>query len=79
MPFGPKKVEIADEYNKFFTAAGRRISDNVQPVSKPAEDYINYGRIVPDLLLQNTTPEHVKKIIKSLKPKLSSDGEVCGK
>jgi hypothetical protein len=26
-------------------------------------------------LLQNTTPEHVKKIIKSLKPKLSADAQ----
>ncbi len=44
-------------------------------MNKPAEDYVNYDRVVPDLLLQNTTPEHVKKIIKSLKPKLSSDAQ----
>jgi hypothetical protein len=40
-----------------------------------AEDYIDYGRVIPDLLLQNTTPEHVKKIIRSLKPKLSTDAK----
>jgi hypothetical protein len=45
----------------------------VSPVSKNPEDYINYGREVPELLLQNTTPEHVKKIIKKLQPKLSYD------
>ncbi len=44
-------------------------------MTKPAEDYVNYDRVVPDLLLQNTTPEHVKKIIKSLKPKLSADAQ----
>jgi len=68
-------LEIANQFNTFFTAAGQQISDNVRPVLKPAEDYINYDRIVPDLLLQNTTPEHVKKIIRSLKPKLSSDAQ----
>ena len=52
---------------------GQQISDNVSPVSKNPEDYINYGREVPELLLQNTTPEHVKKIIKKLQPKLSYD------
>jgi hypothetical protein len=44
-------------------------------VNKPAEDYVNYDRIVPDLQLQNTTPEHIKKIIRNLKPKLSSDAQ----
>jgi hypothetical protein len=68
-------VEIANQFNRFFTAAGQQISDNVRPVNKSAEEYINYGRIIPDLLLQNTTPEHIKKIIKSLKPKLSSDAQ----
>jgi hypothetical protein len=68
-------IEIANQFNSFFAAAGQKISDNVRPVNKPAEDYVNYDRVVPDLLLQNTTPEHVKKIIKSVKPKLSSDAQ----
>jgi len=68
-------VEIANQFNRFFTAAGQQISDNVRPVTKLAEDYVNYDRVVPDLLLQNTTPEHVKKIIKGLKPKLSADAQ----
>jgi len=64
---------IANEFNTFFTSAGQQISDNVRPVNKPADEYVNYDHAIPDLLLQNTTPEHVKKIIRSLKPKLSSD------
>jgi hypothetical protein len=67
----PKK--IASQFNKFFTSAGKNISDSVQPVAKQPEDYINYGREIPVLNLQNTTIEHVKKIIKSLAPKLSCD------
>jgi hypothetical protein len=39
------------------------------PVAKNAEDYINYGRQIPDLRLQNTTPAHVLKTIKKFKPK----------
>ncbi len=68
-------VEIANHFNKFFTAVGQQISDGVEPVEKCAEDYINYDRHVPDLMLQNTTPEHVYKTIKNFKPKNSSDAQ----
>ena len=57
-------AKIADHFNTFFTSIGQEISDSVPPVIKPAQEYVNYGRIVPDLLLGNTTPEHVLKIIK---------------
>ncbi len=50
-------------------AVGQQISDGVEPVEKCAEDYINYDRHVPDLMLQNTTPEHVYKTIKTLSQK----------
>ncbi len=58
--------EIANQFNKFFTDVGQQISDGVPPVDKNAEDYVNYNRPVPDLLLQNTTPEHVCKVIKKI-------------
>jgi hypothetical protein len=44
---------------------GQQISDSVPPMLKNPEDYINYRRAVPDLLLQNTTPEHIQKVIKN--------------
>jgi hypothetical protein len=66
-------TKIADHFNTFFTSIGQEISDSVPPVSKPAEEYINYGRLIPDLELGNTTPEHVLKIIKQFKPKNSCD------
>ncbi len=68
-------VEIANQFNSFFTSIGKEISDKVQPIEKNPEDFINYGRDIPELLLQNTTPEHVKKIIKNLKPKQSQDAQ----
>jgi hypothetical protein len=68
-------VKIANHFNNFFTAVGKQISDGVQPVEKKAEDYIFYDTPVPDLLLQNTTPEHVRKTIKNFKPKNSNDAQ----
>jgi hypothetical protein len=44
-------VDIANGFNKFFVAVGQQISDNVAPVAKNPEEYINYGRDVPDMLL----------------------------
>ena len=66
-------AKIADHFNAFFTSIGKEISDSVPPVNKSAEEYVNYGRIVPDLLLGSTTPEHVLKIIKQFKSKNSCD------
>jgi hypothetical protein len=37
------------------------------------EDYINYGRAIPELSLGNTTPEHILKIVSKFKPKHSCD------
>jgi hypothetical protein len=55
---------IANHFNRFFTTVGKQISESVIPVTKNAEDYIDYGRDIPDFNLQNTTPEHIQKIIK---------------
>ncbi len=66
-------LEIANHFNKFFTLVGQQISDRVAPVDKNAEDYINYNRPVPDLLLQNTTAEHARKTIKTLSQKKNSN------
>jgi hypothetical protein len=68
-------VEIANQFNSFFTSIGKEISDRVQPIEKNAEEFINYGRDIPELSLQNTTPDHIKKIIKNLKPKQSQDAQ----
>jgi hypothetical protein len=67
--------KIANQFNQFFTTIGKQISENVMPVRKNPEDYINYGREIPELNLQNTTPEHIQKIIKQLHPKLSQDSQ----
>jgi hypothetical protein len=66
-------TDISNHFNKFFTEIGQQISDNVPPVAKQAEDYINYNREIPEMNLQNTTPEHVLKTINKLKSKNSSD------
>jgi hypothetical protein len=50
-----------------------KISNSVPPVNKRPEDYIDYGRPIPHLLLGNTTPEHIIKTIKKFQPKNSCD------
>jgi len=65
--------KIASQFNLFFTSIGQKNSNDIPPVDKKPEDYIDYGRPIPDLLLGNTTPEHVKKIIKNFKAKFSCD------
>jgi hypothetical protein len=54
-------ADIANHFNTFFTAVGQQISNSVPPVEKNPEEFVNYDRDIPDLLLQNTTPEHIKK------------------
>jgi hypothetical protein len=65
--------EISNHFNSFFTQIGKNISNSIPPVQKKPEDYIQYGREIPELNLTNTTPEHVKKVIKGLAPKQSCD------
>ena len=66
---------VANHFNQFFTKIGKQISESVLPVDKNPEDYIEYGRDIPDLNLQNTTPEHIQKIIKKMQPKVSLDAQ----
>jgi hypothetical protein len=65
--------EIANRFNSFFVSVGQQISNSVPPIAKSPEDYVNYEREIPEMLMQNTTPEHVKKVIRQLKAKQSSD------
>jgi hypothetical protein len=66
-------TKIANHFNTFFTSIGTKISNNVLNVTKQPEDYINYGRVPPEMVLGNTTPEHVLKIIQKTKNKHSKD------
>jgi len=65
--------DMANHFNEFFTQIGKKISNSIPSVKKKPEDYIDYGRQIPELNLTNTTPEHVKKVISGLAPKPSCD------
>jgi hypothetical protein len=67
----PKK--IADEFNNFFTRIGKEISNSIPNTTKQPEEYINYGRDIPDLNLGNTTAEQIIMISKELANKNSKD------
>ncbi len=64
---------IANHFNSFFTNIGKEISNSVPPVSKKPEDFIDYGREIPNMQLGNTTVEHIIKTIKKFHPKNSCD------
>jgi len=66
-------TKIANHFNSFFTSIGTKIANNVQNVTKQPEDYINYGRDIPEINLGNTTHEHILKIIRKFKLKSSCD------
>jgi len=36
--------KIANQFNQFFTTVVKQISENVMPVRKNPEDYVEYGR-----------------------------------
>jgi hypothetical protein len=54
-------IQIATEFNTFFTSICKEISTSIPPTVKRPEDYIDYEREIPVLNLGNTTPKHVKK------------------
>jgi hypothetical protein len=66
-------TKIADHFNTFFTSIGKKISNDVRNVDMQPEDYINYGRAIPEMSLGNTTHEHILKIIRKFKQKPSCD------
>ncbi len=65
--------EMANHFNEFFTQIGKKISNSIPSVQKKPEDYIDYGRQIPELNLTNITPDDVKKVICGLAPKPSCD------
>jgi hypothetical protein len=67
------KLRVANHFNSFFANVGTKISNSVPPVQKKPEEYVNYGRDIPNLQLGNTTREHVIKIIKKFAAKSSCD------
>ena len=66
-------VDIANQFNSFYTSIGKKISTEIPLIEKKPEDYIQYDQEVPNLNLGNTTPEHVLKTIKNSKAKFSCD------
>ncbi len=66
-------VTNIDEFNNFFTRIGKEISNSIPNTTKQPEEYINYGRDIPDLNLGNTTAEQIIMISKELASKNSKD------
>jgi hypothetical protein len=66
-------LEIADEFNDFFTGIGVKISESVRPTVVQPEFYLPDLPNIVDLDLGGTSQVHICDIIKSLQPKKSCD------
>ena len=65
---------IANEFNNFFADVGEKISNTTHPTKTSPESYLqNQNHDVPDLTLEQTSPETIVNILKLLKPKSSLD------
>ena len=58
------ETTIANKFNTFFTNIGIDISNSVPNVAVLPESWVGYDRLIPDMRLGNTTPEHIVKTIK---------------
>jgi hypothetical protein len=66
-------VNIANEFNDFFSSVGNTISNSVQPIEKTACDFLVEKPEVPDLDLSGTSQAEIVEIIRSFESKSSSD------
>jgi len=67
------QLEIANEFNDFFTGIGVKISESIKPTLAKPEDYMPILQDLQELDLGTTSQVHICDIIKSLKPKNSCD------
>ena len=65
------KMGMAEEFNKFFTEAGTKISESIQPVINPPDNFPSAE--CPDLVLNTISQLELIEIINSLAPKTSTD------
>jgi hypothetical protein len=66
-------LDIANEFNDFFTSVGVKIAESIEPTSVKPEDFMPLLENVQNLDLGTTSQVHVCDIIKSLKTKNSCD------
>ena len=69
------KIEIANEFNDFFTTIGVKISESVKETKIKPEDYMPLLENIQNLDLGTTSQVHVCDIIKSMRTKNSCDLE----
>ena len=65
-------LQKADAFNRFFTQAGKRIYESVEPTSKDPCDYIP-DRDIPPLILHDITEAKICQTIDNMDPKTSTD------
>jgi len=65
------KMKIAEEFNAFFTEVGKKISDSVEPVDSPPDDFLTPD--CPKLNLSTISQAELIDTINIMEPKSSTD------
>jgi hypothetical protein len=71
------RTEVANYLNKFFATIGEKLASDIPPNSL-FSDY-NPGVQLPELNLPLVTPELIRRVIRSLKPKRSASFDLISK
>jgi hypothetical protein len=66
-------LDIANEFNDFFTSVGVKIAESIEPTSVKPEEFMPLLDNIQNLDLGTTSQVHICDIIKSLKTKNSCD------
>ncbi len=66
---------MAEEFNKFFTNIGKKISKSITPTVRTAESYLTLNENVPDLELNTINISQIVNIVRAMDSKTSLDSD----
>jgi hypothetical protein len=66
-------VQIANQFNTFFSSIGNQISESVEPIDSEACDFLEENQEIPVLEMGGTSQAQIVEIIKSFESKSSTD------
>ena len=65
--------EMAEEFNKFFSSVGQKISESIPKISTKPDSYLTKKNNIPTLTFDDIGPVLICDILKSMDPKKSKD------
>ncbi len=68
-------MDIAENFNSFFTEIGKNPSNSINPTVRTAESYLTLIENIPDLELNSVRPSNIVDIVKTMEAKSSLDSD----